>query len=220
MAKAGNRNVLFGVGWENSPRAGLSREAVAKVWAAGGKLSLAQLLRCRVLSQRWPATGREPASATAHRNPGVGKGARWRSATSRTVNHGWLMKFLRHRTGDERLLRMIGRMLKAGILEDGLVGGKAANSGFLRRAIPSNAPDPAIALTFDLQAEIVSASYLDLSSEPDFVVEQNSGLLENGVTVLAWTGGTASWNGRSPTTSASSPSPSRSRFPKLSRTRG
>ncbi|MFT5855425.1 MAG: putative transposase, partial [Verrucomicrobiales bacterium] len=31
-----------------SVRAGLSRAAVAKVWAAGGKLSLAQLLRCRV----------------------------------------------------------------------------------------------------------------------------------------------------------------------------
>ncbi|MCP4239001.1 MAG: chemotaxis protein CheW [bacterium] len=42
------RKILFGIGEENSARAGLSREAVAKVWAAGGKLSLAQLLRCRV----------------------------------------------------------------------------------------------------------------------------------------------------------------------------
>lgn len=31
-----------------------------------------------------------------------------------------------------------------------LTGGKAANFGFLRRAIPDNSPDPAIALTFDL----------------------------------------------------------------------
>lgn len=37
------------------------------------------------------------------------------------VNHGWMMKFLRHRIGDERLLRMIERMLRAGIMEDGLV---------------------------------------------------------------------------------------------------
>ncbi len=37
------------------------------------------------------------------------------------VNHDWLMKFLGHRIGDKRLLRMIERMLKAGILEDGLV---------------------------------------------------------------------------------------------------
>jgi hypothetical protein len=37
------------------------------------------------------------------------------------VKHGWMMKFLRHRVGDKRLLRMIERMLKAGILEDGLV---------------------------------------------------------------------------------------------------
>ena len=42
------RKILFGIGEGNSARAGLSREAVAKVWAEGGKLSLAQLLRCRV----------------------------------------------------------------------------------------------------------------------------------------------------------------------------
>lgn len=37
------------------------------------------------------------------------------------VTHSWLMKFLRHRIGDERLLRLIEKLLKAGILEDGLV---------------------------------------------------------------------------------------------------
>ena len=42
------RKILFGIGEENSARMGLSHEAVAKVWAAGGKLSLSQLLRCRV----------------------------------------------------------------------------------------------------------------------------------------------------------------------------
>jgi len=42
------RQILFGIGEENSVRAGISRAEVAKVWAAGGKLSLAQLLRCRV----------------------------------------------------------------------------------------------------------------------------------------------------------------------------
>ncbi|MFT4548746.1 MAG: putative transposase [Pseudoalteromonas tetraodonis] len=42
------RKILFGIGEESSARAGLSRVAVAKVWRAGGKLSLAQLLRCRV----------------------------------------------------------------------------------------------------------------------------------------------------------------------------
>ena len=42
------RKILFGIGEENASRRGLSREAVAKVWASGGKLSLAQLLRCRV----------------------------------------------------------------------------------------------------------------------------------------------------------------------------
>ena len=42
------RKILFGIGEENQVRPGLSRAAVAKVWSSGGKLSLAQLLRCRV----------------------------------------------------------------------------------------------------------------------------------------------------------------------------
>ena len=42
------RKILFGIGEENSARRGLSREEVRKVWEAGGRLSLAQLLRCRV----------------------------------------------------------------------------------------------------------------------------------------------------------------------------
>ena len=37
------------------------------------------------------------------------------------VKHEWLLKFLRQRIGDERVLRLISRMLKAGIMEDGLV---------------------------------------------------------------------------------------------------
>jgi RNA-directed DNA polymerase len=37
------------------------------------------------------------------------------------VNHEWMEKFLRHRIGDERVIRLIIRMLKSGIMEDGLV---------------------------------------------------------------------------------------------------
>ena len=36
------------------------------------------------------------------------------------VNHDWMIQFLRHRIGDERVVRLIIRMLKSGILEDGL----------------------------------------------------------------------------------------------------
>ena len=43
------------------------------------------------------------------------------------VNHAWLMKFLAHRIGDKRILRIIERFLKAGILENGLV--KASEEG-------------------------------------------------------------------------------------------
>jgi RNA-directed DNA polymerase len=37
------------------------------------------------------------------------------------VNWNWLIRFLRHRIGDERVIRLIIRMLKSGIMEDGLV---------------------------------------------------------------------------------------------------
>jgi len=37
------------------------------------------------------------------------------------VNHKWMIKFLEHRIGDPRIIRLIVRMLKAGIMEDGLV---------------------------------------------------------------------------------------------------
>ena len=37
------------------------------------------------------------------------------------VNHEWMIKFLRHRIGDERVIRLVIRMLKSGIMEDGLV---------------------------------------------------------------------------------------------------
>lgn len=35
------------------------------------------------------------------------------------VDHDWMMKFLAHRIGDKRVLRMIRRFLKAGVVEDG-----------------------------------------------------------------------------------------------------
>jgi RNA-directed DNA polymerase len=43
------------------------------------------------------------------------------------VNHGWMVTFLQHRIGDPRIIRLIWRMLKGGILEDGLV--KATETG-------------------------------------------------------------------------------------------
>jgi RNA-directed DNA polymerase len=43
------------------------------------------------------------------------------------VNQEWLMKFLEHRIGDERVLRLIVRLLKSGIMEDGLV--RASDEG-------------------------------------------------------------------------------------------
>ena len=36
-----------------------------------------------------------------------------------SMDHGWLMRFLEHRIADRRLLRLIGKWLKAGVLENG-----------------------------------------------------------------------------------------------------
>ena len=45
---AAYRKAIFGIGEERGERAGISAQEVAAVWRDGGKLSLAQLLRCRV----------------------------------------------------------------------------------------------------------------------------------------------------------------------------
>ena len=36
-----------------------------------------------------------------------------------TIDHGWLMKFLEHRIADRRVLRLIRKWLKAGVMEEG-----------------------------------------------------------------------------------------------------
>ncbi len=51
------------------------------------------------------------------------------------ANHGWMVKFLQHRIGDPRIIRLIGRMLKGGILEDGLV--QATEAGTTQGSILS-----------------------------------------------------------------------------------
>jgi RNA-directed DNA polymerase len=38
-----------------------------------------------------------------------------------TVNQEWLIRFVEHRIGDRRIIRLIQRWLKAGVLEDGIV---------------------------------------------------------------------------------------------------
>jgi RNA-directed DNA polymerase len=38
-----------------------------------------------------------------------------------TISHDWMIRFLEHRIGDERVLRLIRKWLKAGVLEEGIV---------------------------------------------------------------------------------------------------
>ena len=51
------------------------------------------------------------------------------------VNHEWLMKFVEQRVGDPRVLRLLRRMLKAGIMEDGLT--RATEAGTPQGSIVS-----------------------------------------------------------------------------------
>jgi RNA-directed DNA polymerase len=37
-----------------------------------------------------------------------------------TISHDWLIRFLKHRVGDQRVIRLIQKWLKAGVLEDGV----------------------------------------------------------------------------------------------------
>jgi RNA-directed DNA polymerase len=46
-----------------------------------------------------------------------------------TVSHGWLVRFLEHRIGDRRIIRLIQKWLKVGILEDGIVTGSEKGTG-------------------------------------------------------------------------------------------
>lgn len=38
-----------------------------------------------------------------------------------TIDQRWMMRFLEHRIGDRRILRLIQRWMKAGVLDDGIV---------------------------------------------------------------------------------------------------
>jgi RNA-directed DNA polymerase len=46
-----------------------------------------------------------------------------------SVNHDWLTRFLEHRIGDKRIIRLIRKWLKAGILEGGVVSVAESGTG-------------------------------------------------------------------------------------------
>ena len=37
------------------------------------------------------------------------------------IDHDWMIRFLEHRIGDKRVIRLVRKWLKAGVLEDGKV---------------------------------------------------------------------------------------------------
>ena len=52
-----------------------------------------------------------------------------------TVSHNWMLRFLEHRIGDRRLLRLIGKWLKVGVMEEGVV--RATETGTPQGAVVS-----------------------------------------------------------------------------------
>ena len=46
-----------------------------------------------------------------------------------TVNQAWLIRFLKHRINDPRMIRLIRKRPKAGILEDGIVTTNETGTG-------------------------------------------------------------------------------------------
>ena len=72
------------------------------------------------------------------------------------VNHEWMIKFLQHRIGDPRIIRLVHRMLKGGILEDGLV--EATEAGTPQGGLCKALHNPPYAKYGVMQSEVVSAS--------------------------------------------------------------
>ena len=52
------------------------------------------------------------------------------------VSHDWLMQFIAHRVNDPKLLRIIRRFLKAGVLEDGAIHGSRGRHAARRARLP------------------------------------------------------------------------------------
>ena len=46
-----------------------------------------------------------------------------------TVSQEWLIRFLEHRIGDKRIIRLVQKWLKAGVLEDGVVSVSERGTG-------------------------------------------------------------------------------------------
>jgi len=85
-----------------------SWKPIRRRWRNQGKIRKNLEENLRGLAQRLKRMGHRP-------EPKRG------SYTPKAVNHSWMVKFMRRRIGDERVIRLVVRMLKSGIGEDGLL---------------------------------------------------------------------------------------------------
>ena len=92
-----------------------------------------------------------------------------------SLNHDWVLRFVEHRVGDPRLINLIRRWLKAGVLEDGAVHPERAGNPARwidQRAIEQRVPPlrarplvPSASSRFRLRGEAHLVRYID-----DFVI--------------------------------------------------
>ena len=75
------------------------------------------------------------------------------------VNHQWLMRFLEHRIGDQRVLRLIRKWLRAGVMQDGLW--QTSELGTPQGAVISNSGEHLLALRtgFVVQISVQNAAH-------------------------------------------------------------
>ena len=78
-----------------------------------------------------------------------------------TVSQEWLIKFVEHRVGDRRIIRLIQKWLKAGVLEDGIVTVSDKGTGQARLAAIPHAEERVIVATGRYLGEGFDDSRLD-----------------------------------------------------------
>ena len=74
-----------------------------------------------------------------------------------TIDHQWLIKFLEHRIGDRRILRLIRKWLRAGVSEEGeVVGRRTVGTPSRRGDLAAAWPTCSLHYVFDLWMRTVA----------------------------------------------------------------
>ena len=78
------------------------------------------------------------------------------------IDQQWLMRFLEHRVGDERILRLVSKWLEAGVLEEHRLPCNATQIGRFRRALGEDGLEQLLKATVDTAIAIQAVKPKDL----------------------------------------------------------